>query len=88
MRLWKCFDFLSVVCLKTFSRQILMSSGLSIKGGNALGILCSNELLILNTKFFMDVSYTYWFISEMENGSNVAQCYSCNIFLLFQNRTI
>lgn len=37
-----------------------------------LGILCSNELLILNVKFFLDVSCTYRCIFEMENGSNVA----------------
>lgn len=49
-----------------------MSGGLSIKGGNALRILCSNELLILNAKFFVDVSCTYQCIFEMENGSNVA----------------
>jgi len=48
-----------------------MSNGLSIKGGSAPGVLRSNELLILNAKFFLDVSCTYRCISEMENGSNL-----------------
>lgn len=65
-----------------------MSSGLSIKGGNALCILCSNELLILNVKFFLVVSCTYRCTFEMENGSNIAQCCSCISFLAFQNGTI
>lgn len=69
---------------KPFPRQLLTSNGLSIKGGNALGMQCSNEFLILNTKSFLDIS---WCIFEMENESDETQCCSCISFLVFQNGT-